>query len=388
MKSCRRCGLLQIASRAHLPTSITGTSMQFAKSIANVLFTSAAMTVAVGAVAADNPGTSLAKDTEGTVVVRTTGGLFEQELKKNFFEPFTKATGIRVIPVAVSYGEMMAKSKAMQQAGAVEWDIISPQYDELPTIKDMLTDLGDCSSLPNVASQGIPQTCGRYGVLYVIGARPMVYDAEKFGSTPPQGWADFWDTKKYPGPRALPNDGQPWLEMAEALIADGVPTDKLFPLDVDRALKKLDQIKPSIQVWWKTGDQSQQLMRNREVVMNAMFSGRAFASKKAGVPINWTFNGALADWGSWAILKGAPHPKAAKAFIDFYMSNPQAHAAFSRSMGYATPNKEGQALLTPDERNLLVATPENIKKIVHVDAAWLEKNRAETVRRWNEWISK
>ena len=68
---------------------------------------------------------------EGRVVIRTTGGVFEQALKRNFFDPFTRATGVRVIPVAASASEMLARTAAMQQAGRVEWDIISPQYDDL-----------------------------------------------------------------------------------------------------------------------------------------------------------------------------------------------------------------------------------------------------------------
>jgi putative spermidine/putrescine transport system substrate-binding protein len=54
--------------------------------------------------------------------------------------------------------------------------------------------------------------------------------------------------KGFPGTRALRNDPQTVLEAA--LLADGVPRDKLYPLDVDRAFKKLEQIKPDIAVWW------------------------------------------------------------------------------------------------------------------------------------------
>src|SRR5690242_1007836 len=49
---------------------------------------------------------------EPEVVIRTTGGVFEAALKKNFFDPFTKATGVRVVPFASSYGDMMAKAAA------------------------------------------------------------------------------------------------------------------------------------------------------------------------------------------------------------------------------------------------------------------------------------
>ena len=36
-------------------------------------------------------------------------------------------------------------------------------------------------------------------------------------------------------------------------MADGVAPDKLYPLDVDRAFKKLEEIKPNITVWWTSG---------------------------------------------------------------------------------------------------------------------------------------
>src|SRR3989442_1490871 len=50
-----------------------------------------------------------------------------------------------------------------------------------------------------------------------------------------------------------------------ALVADGVPPDKVFPMDVDRAFRKLDQIKPHVKVWWTQGNQSQQRSEERRV---------------------------------------------------------------------------------------------------------------------------
>jgi len=39
-----------------------------------------------------------------------------------------------------------------------------------------------------------------------------------------------------------------------ALMADGVPRNKLYPLDVDRALKKLSELKPHIRSIGKQED--------------------------------------------------------------------------------------------------------------------------------------
>ena len=324
---------------------------------------------------------------EPTMVIRTTGGVFEAALKRNFFDPFTAATGVRVVPVASSYGDMMAKSAAMQAAGHVEWDIISPQFTELATISQYFEDLGDCSSMPNVAADGVAGACGRWGVLYLTGAQVLAWNPKAYKDNVPQSWADFWDTKTFPGRRALPNTGSPWATLMLALLADGVPADKLFPLDMDRAFHKLDQIKPDIATWWRTGNQSLTMWDSDEIAMSMMWSGTAYAGKHAGIAMQWTYNQSIADFGAWCVLKGAPHPNAARAFINFYMANPEHHAAFAHEMGYTTSNKASTALLTPGERQELISSPEMLAGIIRVDAAWLNTNRATMLNRWNAWVS-
>ncbi|MEL6078769.1 extracellular solute-binding protein, partial [Stenotrophomonas maltophilia] len=74
---------------------------------------------------------------------------------------------------------------------------------------------------------------------------------------PPGSWADFWDTKQFPGKRGLRKGAKYTLEFA--LMADGVPRDQVYqvlrqPGGVDRAFRKLDQIKTQIQ-WWESGAQ-------------------------------------------------------------------------------------------------------------------------------------
>ena len=344
-------------------------------------------TAALGFATAGPPAVRAAGALEATVVVRTTGGVFEAALKRNFFDPFTAATGVRVVPVAASYGDMMAKSAAMQAAGKVEWDIISPQYNELSQISQYLTDLGDCGAMPNVAADGVAGACGRYGVLYLTGGQVLAWNPDAYKGRKPERWADFWDTKTFPGRRALPNTGSPWATLMLALLADGVPREKLFPLDLDRAFAKLDGIKPEVATWWRTGDQSQKMWANDDIAMSLMWSGTAYAGKQAGIPLNWTYNEAIADFGAWGILKGAPHPNAARAFINHYMANSARHAAFSREMGYTTSNLASQALLTPAEKKDLISSPEMLAGIITVDYFWLAANRAGVLGRWNAWVS-
>ena len=293
-----------------------------------------------------------------------------------------------MIPVAASYGDMVAKTVAMSTAQNVEWDIISPQYYELGRLAPYLVDLGDCGSLANVASQATAGACGRYGVQYLTGGVVLAWDPAAFPGRAPRNWADFWDVKAFPGRRALPSYGNPWNNtLLFALMADGVPADRLFPLDLDRAFRKLDEIRPHVSVWWKTGAQSQQVVRSGEIQMIPMWSGTAFAAKRAGVSLDWTYEQAAADLGSWAILKGAPHPKAAHAFIDFYLANPANHAAFSREMGYATTSRAASDMLTVVEKRELGSSPEVLAGMASINADWVEANRTATLERWNRWLS-
>ena len=55
-------------------------------------------------------------------------------------------------------------------------------------------------------------------------------------------WADLFDTAKIPGKRTFYKWSAPGV-LEIALLADGVAPDKLYPLDLDRAFKKLDTIK-------------------------------------------------------------------------------------------------------------------------------------------------
>ena len=59
--------------------------------------------------------------------------------------------------------------------------------------------------------------------------------------------------------QGLTNATQGPLE--EALLADGVEPKDLYPLDVDRAFRKLDQIKHYVRKWWANGSEVMQLFK-------------------------------------------------------------------------------------------------------------------------------
>lgn len=322
---------------------------------------------------------------EKELVIVDTGGSFGAGLRKHFYDPFEKATGVKITAVAASSDESFTKLKAGAQAGKVEYDILSTSPATSFQYRDYLVNL-DCAQLTNL-SQTLTGSCAGNGVLRTFGGNVIAYNAQKFPNGGPQSYADFWDTKKFPGPRAVINLGVAQWVLAIALLADGVTTDKLIPMDLDRAFKKLDQIKPDVKVWWKTGDQSQQILRDGEVVMSFMASGRAITLKKEGLPIEVQWNQAVKDYATWGVAKNAPHPKAAFAFLDFFLGNPQEHAAFSLEVNNSTSNRPAADLLPAAEKPNFAATYWD--KMIDIDGSqWVQENRGKINEQFQAWLSK
>ncbi|MBZ9994061.1 ABC transporter substrate-binding protein [Mesorhizobium sp. BH1-1-4] len=327
---------------------------------------------------------------EREVVVAGGTGAYGDLVKKHFYLPFTEATGIEVIATGGGYGEKLAKLKAMTSVGRVEWDVITLSIDSLtPEVTNLLEDLGDCARLPDVGGRGVDGACLSHGVLFDIGGGVLAFDKRSFPDSHPQpaSWADFWDVKAYPGPRALPNIGNPWWNLIAALQADGVARNALFPLDVDRAFRKLDEIKPHVTVWWKSGDQSQQIFRTREVTMAMLFSGRAFRLRAENTPLAISWNGAPLDAAFWAVTKGAQHPNAGLALLDFIYTRPQAHAAFAQESFGSTAQREAIKFLPKDAQASSVIQPANWSQIIQIDRDWLAANREAVLERWSTWLA-
>jgi mannopine transport system substrate-binding protein len=339
------------------------------------------------------PDSTIAQSGNEEVVLVASGGALATAFKEYFYDAFTKATGIKITFVPISVAEKITKLKAMNSVGKVEWDIVAINLDQIAAFQQYFAPL-DCSSLPNVATFGIPGACDGHSLIKQLDGHNLVFSTKAFpaGGKQPQNWADFWDVKTFPGPRSLPDHGTPWVAIAAALMADGVPASSIRPpLDIERAIKKLDEIKPHIKVWWKTGDQSQQIMRDNEAAMIMAYSGRALRSKSLGVPIDMTWNQAIMSPGRWTILKGAPNPKAAMAFLDYFMTRPEAHAAFTKQIFYDTANKRAAEFMAESDRPNSALFGDNLKKAVLLDyelASWLGKNHDKLIERWNVWIAK
>jgi mannopine transport system substrate-binding protein len=321
------------------------------------------------------------------VVIATTGGLMRNMLEEHMYLPFEAATGTEIVPFDIEVPDQWARAEGMVRSGNVEFDIVTATGPDLVGKADMLLDI-PCDTMANIQQFALEGACLPKGVARTTGGMVLTYNTEVFAANPPKNWADFWDVANFPGPRGLPDTGdRDWWLPAVALLADGVAPADLFPMDLDRAYAKMEEIRPHIAVWWKTGNQVQQIMRDNEVVMTMSYSGRSLAVVKDGAPFGMAWDGALRDTGYFAVLKNSPNPEGALNFIDFFYGNSEGHPAFIRAVGYATSSKAGLSLLPEDEQRLFATHPDNYAGLVAPDFEWIGANRDMLRDRWTTWLA-
>ena len=320
--------------------------------------------------------TASAQDGGGELVAVASGGAFQAALEGYFYDRFEAATGVEVVHVPAGTTEQFARLHAMIETDNVEWDLVTATPINLMRDSTALEPL-DCARIPNAAAYGVEGTCGEYGMLRTIGATVIAYNTEAFPDGGPQNWADFWDQEAFPGPRCLPGGGWPSAPanvMMAALMADGVAEDDLFPLDVDRAVASLEAIVPDVTVWWTTGDQSMAALRNRECVATLIWSGRVIQLINQGEPIDFTWNQSFELTAYWGIARGAQNRDLAYEFLNFFMTEPEAHLAFSTDMVYDTSSAQALEMVPDDQLHYRSSYEPNLRSIIIPDHDWIIAN--------------
>ncbi len=170
-----------------------------------------------------------------------------------------------------------------------------------------------------------------------------------------------------------------------ALLADGVPMDKLYPLDIARAFKKMREIRPHITKWWDSGAVSAQMLAGKQVVLGSVWSGRILplVDEKAPVAIEW--NQSSRQLQTLCILKGAPNLENAYKYIDFAMQ-PKQQAEMARLSGYGPINKKAFDHIDAQTAARLPTSPEHLKISYATNAEWWVAHRAEIAEKWQAFL--
>jgi len=186
------------------------------------------------------PGTASFAQNANPITVADPGGVYTQGFSEAFYKPFRQA-GYRLTNIARD-AEPTSQVKAMVEARSVIWDVVSVSRSsyKLLSSQGLLEPLEisgpDWDQLIPAAREVDYLGTNVYAVTLGFNTETM--------KNHPRSWADFYNVRDFPGRRSLPRN--PIHTLEGALLADGVAPSELYPLDVERAFAKLDEIKPHI----------------------------------------------------------------------------------------------------------------------------------------------
>lgn len=319
----------------------------------------------------------------GEVVLVTTGGDFAKRFTKALVDPAAKESGVKVRQETFN---LLPGVRLQVASGSPAWDVVNMSCELMQRgAKENLWEKLDYSKIDTA---GIPKEYVNphwVGVSYfsvVLAAR------NDQGRKVPTNWAEFWDVKNFPGRRSLPAFAQDNLEIA--LLADGVKAENLYPLDIPRAIKSLEKIKPHVAVWWKSGAQSAQLLKDGEVHMSAVWTSAGSAAKDAGAPVALNYNQGIIAAGCLAIPRGSRNVAAANALIG-KMLTPAIQANIPADMGYYGPVNDNAFKVKPMSQEFLAissSSPANMAKQIKLNVAWWVENGTRADEAFQAFVAK
>jgi putative spermidine/putrescine transport system substrate-binding protein len=308
------------------------------------------------------------------LVFTSSGSSYQRAQTKAWINPYSNETGTTIRQDSPTD---YAKIQSMVENNKVVWDVVNVSNDfGLQSTAELLEPL-DYS----VIDKGpiLEGYASEYRIACMLYANTLAYNTEQIDGTP-SAWADLFDTRRFPGQRGFRKS--PWETLEVALLGDGVPPENLYPLDVDRALGKLDTIRDQI-LWWETGGQLQQQLADGEVALASAWNGRVQKEIDAGTPvkIQWNQNLQTADY--LVVPKGTAKKEQAMELIAYCVSAQNNHR-LSEFIPYAPINKKSIPKVDPQVTSQLPTAHREVG--VTFNAEWWDNNREAVEQRFNQWL--
>jgi putative spermidine/putrescine transport system substrate-binding protein len=325
-----------------------------------------------------------------TIRVMSFGGAYQDAQRVALFKPFEEATGIKV--VESTWFADLGKVRAMVEAKNVTADVILGDVAHAITGCNEgflepfdLTQFGDKNDY-------LPGTMWECGVPTELVSVLYAYNEEKvpasWGSARPTTIADMFDTRKFPGKRALSVRAIGGLP-EKVLMADGVPPADVYKVlgsedGLKRFFAKLDSIRDDI-VFYTSNAQPAQLLSSGEVAIAQSANGRiyaAIADNKKFVPV---WDGQVYYPDVWMIPKGGNKAVATK-FLQF-ITQPKNMAALANQIPYAPVRVSAQQFVSEAMKPYL-STTHDLSKGTLSNMTWWAEHEDEFNKRFQTWLAK
>lgn len=310
------------------------------------------------------------------------GGVGQEAMISNFQQPYTEAhpnvTFINTSPADV------AQVKAQVESGSVLWDVVAVAPAAASQNCGTLFEPLDFSSVDD--TDLVEGTIGECYIGNFINATPFAYRTDAFPdpSEAPKTIEDFFDPEKFPGQRGILTNLQNGI-LEYPLLADGVAADDLYPLDVDRALEKLETIR-NVTTFAPNVGALQQAVGSNQVDMFLLSDSRLVPLMDEGADLTIVWDTTVASINAFAVPLGSPKADAAEAFLASVV-DPEAVAGISEALGTAPVNTAAKLNLSDNGAKVEVFGEVNTGETVVQDVDWYADNFNEVTEKLTNWLA-
>lgn len=318
------------------------------------------------------------------LTVMTWGGLWGDALEKSVNQPFTTATGIKVLEDRGSTPDQRITKLKVGMAHP-SYDLIQLHDGLFPlAVKEGVLERIDPNSPRLTHLKDVyPQFRHDYWVAQIYSAIGIAYNAKQVKS-PPRSWADLW-RPEFNGKVVLPDVAHSiglYIIPIGAMAAGKPSKDGTAGFDMFEKMAKLQPL------FKADTDTMMTSLVTGEAAIGVMYSAQAATIAKRNPDVKWVFpsEGAISiSWGT-GIAKNTPNREFAERFLDMTLA-PRGQIAFVKAFNYPGTNRNTQALMTPAEQATIGLTDEERARLVNLDQDYMNEQRLSWMSRWKTIVA-
>lgn len=335
------------------------------------------------------------------LTVATWSGPYSRAQANALFRPFGED---RRVDVRIAlYDGGLDELRHMVATKQYPWDVMDLELpDAIAACREGLLEPVDTASLPPGAdgtpakNDFVSNALGRCWVGSVVYSQVIAYSLRRFGEARPQTMMDFFDIARFPGPRTL-RRGSAKFNLEMALLSDGVrPRDVYLvlstPQGIERALAKLDSIRPSL-VWSNGSAEAVAMLQDGRAAFATVLNGDVFQAAQHGDGIRAIWDRQLYELDVFAVPQGDPKRLRAMDFISFATSS-QSLAGVADWVPYGPARRSSSAFvgknpeLGTEMTPFLPTTAAHFSAAFPIDDAWWLRHGASVEARWQAWLAR
>jgi putative spermidine/putrescine transport system substrate-binding protein len=331
----------------------------------------------------------------------TWSGPYGRAQASALFLPYGQKTGadVHIAQYDGGLNELRKQATSKQKI----WDVVDLELpDAIAACQEGLLEPIDASTLPAgangepAAADFVPNAIGRCWVGSVVYSQLIAVAPGRYGSARPTTLSDFFNTTRFPGPRALHRTSAKFnLELA--LLADGVPPTDVYSVlsskqGVARALKKLDTIRNAT-VWWTHSSEPAAMLEDGRAAFATILNGDVYDAAVHHHELGTIWDRQLYELDVFGIPKGDPKRDMAMDFIRFATSAPSL-AGVSNWVPYGPARRSAVKLVGKNPelniamRGFLPTAPAHFATAFAIDDAWWQAHGSEIEPRWRAWLNR